>query len=160
MAKIAISVDIAASPRLVGAFFIPQRMVYWFGEEMDCRFEVQRGASEFEPGLKVRIVGQLARREVSLVAVVTAYQRARLLEWRFRDSYGIAGMQRWEIEPVGKGTRIHMRDEYELPGRFGKFWDRIFTQFAARARDRRDLERLKRYAEQARITTGTPATAG
>lgn len=151
MAKIAISMDIAAQTRMVGAFFLPQRMVYWFGEEMDCQFEVQRGASEFAPGLKVRISGRLARRELSLVAVVTEYQRARLLEWRFRDSYGVSGLQRWEIERVGTGSRVHMHDEYELPGRIGKLWDRIFTQFAVRARDRRDLERLKGYAEQARF---------
>jgi hypothetical protein len=157
MAKIAISMDVAASAQLVGAFFLPQRMAYWFGEEMDCQFEVQRGSSEFAPGLKVRIAGRLARREVSLVAVVTQYQRARLLEWRFRDAYGVAGLQRWEIERVGPHSRVHMRDEYELPGRFGKFWDRIFTQFAVRARDRRDLERLKRYAEQARIVPRQPA---
>jgi hypothetical protein len=160
MAQISLSVEIAAPANLVGALFIPQRMPYWFGEEMDCRFEVQRGASEFQPGLKVKIIGQLAKREVSLVAVVTEYQRGRLLEWRFRDSYGVSGMQRWEIQPVGQGARVVMRDEYELPGRFGKFWDRIFTQYAVRARDRRDLERLKRTAEQAGGRTPAPATAG
>ena len=149
MAKIALSVEIAAPANLVGALFIPQRMPYWFGQEMDCRLEVQRGASEFQQGLKVRIVGQLAKREVSLTAVVTEYKRGRLLEWRFRDSYGVGGMQRWEIEPAGKGAWVVMRDEYELPGRIGKIWDRIFTQYAVRARDRRDLERLKRTAEQA-----------
>lgn len=141
--------EIAAPANLVGALFIPQRMPYWYGQEMDCRFEVQRGADEFQPGLKVKIIGQLAKREVSLVAVVTEYKRGRLLEWRFRDSYGVGGMQRWEIEPAGKGARVVMRDEYELPGWIGRFWDRIFTQYAVRARDRRDLERLKRTAEQA-----------
>ncbi len=149
MAKIELSIDIAAPLNLVGAFFVPQRMTYWFGEEMDCRFEVQRGASEFESGLKVRIVGQLAKREVSLVAVVTAYQRARLLEWRFRDSYGVSGMQRWEIESAGNGARVHLRDEYELPGRIGRIWDRIFTRRAVRMRDLRDLQRLKHLAEHA-----------
>jgi hypothetical protein len=149
MAQITLSVEIAAPANLVGALFIPQRMPYWYGQEMDCRFEVQRGADEFQQGLKVKIIGQLAKREVSLVAVVTEYKRGQLLEWRFRDSYGVSGMQRWEIQPVGKGARVVMRDEYELPGRIGKFWDRIFTQYAVRARDRRDLERLKGIAEQA-----------
>ena len=78
MAKIALSVEIAAPANLVGALFIPQRMPYWYGQEMDCRFEVQRGASEFQPGLKVKIIGQLAKREVSLVAVVTEDKRGRL----------------------------------------------------------------------------------
>jgi hypothetical protein len=149
MAKIKLSVEIAAPTRLVGAFFVPQRMPYWYGHEMDCRFEVQRGAGEFQVGLKVQIVGQLSKREVRLIGVVTAYQRGRLLEWRFRDSYGIAGIQSWEIERLGAGSRVHMRDEYEMPGRIGKLWDRVFMQYAVRARDRRDLALLKRYAEQA-----------
>jgi hypothetical protein len=149
MAKIELSIDIAAPSNLVGAFFVPQRMTYWYGEEMDCRFEVQRGASEFQSGLKVRIVGMLAKRELSLVAVVTAYQRARLLEWRFRDSYGVAGMQRWEIETEGRTTHVHFLDEYELPGRIGKVWDRVFTRRAVRMRDLRDLQRLKYLAEHA-----------
>lgn len=123
-------------------------MPYWYGCDMDSRFEVQRGSSEFQPGLKVRIVGQVSKREVSLVAVVTAYQRGRLLEWRFRDSYGVSGLQSWEIERVGAGARVHLRDEYEMPGRLGRLWDRAFMQHAVRARDRRDLDRLKRTAEQ------------
>ena len=149
MAQITLSVEIAAPVNLVGALFIPQRMPYWYGREMDCRFEVQRGADEFQQGLKVKIIGQLAKREVSLVAVVTEYKRGRLLEWRFRDSYGLGGMLRWDIQPAGTGARVFMRDESELPGRIGRFWDRIFTQYAVRGRDRRDLERLKRTAERA-----------
>ena len=147
MAKIRLLVHIAAPRNLGGAFFVPQRMPYWYGREMDSRFEIQRGASEFQVGLKVRVVGRLAKREVSLVGVVTAYERARLLEWRFRDAYGVGGMQSWEIEQVGAGSRVHMRDEYEMPGRMGKLWDRCFMRYAVVARDRRDLERLRKFAE-------------
>ncbi|HVB34290.1 MAG TPA: SRPBCC family protein [Patescibacteria group bacterium] len=138
----------AGSTNLVGAFFIPQRMPYWYGREMESRIQVERGAQEFQTGLRVRIVGNLAKREVSLVAQVTAYERARLLEWRFEDSYGVTGLQRWEIEPAGSGARVTMRDEYELPGWIGKIWDRLFTRHAVRGRDRRDLEFLKRFVER------------
>lgn len=149
MARIELSIDIAGPANLVGAFFIPQRMTYWYGREMDSVFEVQRGADEFESGLKLRIAGRLAKREVSLVVVVTAYERGRLLEWRFRDIYGVAGMQRWEIEPRETASRVRLRDEYEMPGRIGKLWDRLIMRHAVRARDRRDLERLKRMVERA-----------
>jgi hypothetical protein len=148
MGQITISVEIAGPANLVGAYFIPQRMRYWYAHEMDSRFEVQRGADEFQTGLRVRIIGNLAKREVSLNAQVTAYERGRLLEWRFQDSYGVTGVQRWEIVPEGKGSRVTLRDEYELPGTFGKIWDRLFTRRAVRLRDRRDLELLKRYIER------------
>lgn len=148
MGQITVSVEIAGPTNLVGAFFIPQRMPYWYGREMDTRFEVQRGADEFEPGLRVRIIGNLAKREVSLYAVVMEYERGRLLEWRFRDSYGVEGSQRWEIVSAGKGSRVTVRDEYELPGRIGKIWDWLFTRRAVQARDRRDLGFLKRFVER------------
>ncbi len=148
MAKIALTVEIAASPELVGVFFIPQRIPYWYGVELESTMEVQRGAAEFRPGLKVRISGRLAKREVSLTAVVTAYERGRVLEWQFQDSYGVRGLQRWEIEPASPGTRVRMRDEYELPGRVGKLVDQLFTRHAVAGRDRRDLARLKQLAER------------
>lgn len=148
MGRIQLLTDIDGPANLVGAFFIPQRMAYWYGREMDSVFEVQRGADEFQTGLKVRIIGRLAKREVSLVAVVTAYERGRLLEWRFRDGYGVAGLQRWEIEQRANGSRVHLYDEYEMPGRIGKFWDRVFMRRAVQARDRRDLGRLKRLVER------------
>ncbi len=148
MAKIELSVEIVAPPRLVGAFFVPQRICYWYGVELGSVIEVQRGAAEFRSGLKVRIRGRLAQREVSLTAVVVAYERGRVLEWRFQDSYGVRGMQRWEIEPGETGARVRLRDEYELPGRVGRVVDRLFTRHAVAARDRRDLARLKRLAER------------
>jgi Polyketide cyclase / dehydrase and lipid transport len=148
MGRIELSVEMAGPTNLVGAFFIPQRMPYWYGREMDSRFVVQGGADEFKKGLRLRIVGELAGREVSLIAHVTEYERGRLLEWRFEDSYGVAGKQRWEIAPSGSGSRVTVRDEYELPGAIGKIWDLLFTRHAVRSRDRRDLQQLKRYVER------------
>ncbi|HVB99938.1 MAG TPA: SRPBCC family protein [Candidatus Dormibacteraeota bacterium] len=143
-----VSVEMAGPTDLVGAFFIPQRMPYWYGRDMESRVQVQRGAREFAEGLQVRIQGKLANRDVSLIARVTAYERGRLLEWRFEDSYGVTGLQRWVIEAAGSGARVTVRDEFELPGWFGKIWGRLFTRPAVRARDRRDLEFLKRFVER------------
>lgn len=150
MAKIRLSMEIGAPTNLVGAFFIPERMPSWYGRRTDSLFEVQRGASEFQVGLEVRISGRLPKRDVSLMTVVTAYQRGRLLEWRFHDAYGVTGLQSWEIERMGARSRVHMRDEYEMPGRIGNFWDRCFLQYLVRTRDRRDLEQLRRCAERRR----------
>ena len=148
MARLEFTVEMAAPPDRVFAFFVPQRMPYWYGAEMESRFEVQGGAAEFAVGLKVRITGRLGRKQVSHTAVVTRHEWGRLLEWRFQDAYGVRGLQRWELEPTPSGTRVRLRDEYELPGRLGRLVDRLLTRHAVARRDRGDLARLKKLAEQ------------
>ena len=146
MADITLSCDFAAAPNEIFVFFVPQRMPLWYGAEMEACFEVQGGAPDFSAGQKVRITGRLGRRVVTLTVVITAYEWLRLLEWRFQDSYGVRGLQRWELEPAasGIGTRLTMRDAYEMPGAFAKVIDRIFTRHAVTRRDRDWLKRLHR----------------
>src|ERR1700724_4121075 len=99
MAQIETSVQIAAPAEIVFAFFVPQRMAYWYGAEMEAVIEVQGGASDFAVAQKVRVTGHLGKREVSHTAVVTAMRPARLFEWRFEDRYGVKGLERWELHP-------------------------------------------------------------
>lgn len=146
MADLQFSVDIPAPPNEIFAFFVPQRMPLWYGAEMDACFEVQGGASEFAVSQKVRIAGKLGSREVALTTVITAYEWDRLLEWRFHDSLGVRGLQRWELTPITPGTRLTMRDSYEMPGALGRVLDLIFTRFAVARRDRFWLARLQKLA--------------
>jgi len=148
MAQLDFTIEIAALPDRVFVFFVPQRMPHWYGSEMDVCVEVQGGASEFQAGQRVRVSGRLGKREVSLTAVVTRYEWCRVLEWQFCDAYGVQGTQRWEIEPQGDGTRLRMRDAYELPGRLGRILDALLTRWSVARRDRLDLERLRRLAER------------
>jgi hypothetical protein len=148
MARLELAIEIAATPNVVFAFFVPQRMPYWCGAEMQARFEVQGGAGEFQTGQKVRITGRLARREVAQTVVLSRYDWGRTLEWRFEDAYGIRGLQRWEIEPAESGTHVRMRDEYEVPGRFGRILDWLLTRHSVARRDREWLARLQRLAER------------
>jgi len=148
MADLTLSIEIAAPPKEIFVFLVPQRMPLWYGAEMDCAFEVQGGAADFAVGQKVRIAGRLGRREVALTVVITAYRWERLLEWRFQDSYGVRGLQRWELEEANGKIRLTMRDSYEMPGAFGRFFDRIFTRRAVAARDRSWLARLQHLAER------------
>jgi uncharacterized membrane protein len=154
MAQIETSVEIAAPAELVYAFFVPQRMPYWYGAEMEACFEVQGGAPDFAVSQKVRVTGHLGKREVSHTAVVTAVQQARLFEWRFEDRYGVKGLERWEIErlagPSPEGaqkTIVRMRSAYKMPGLVAKAMDWLLTRHAVARRNQDYLARLKRYAE-------------
>src|ERR1700687_866530 len=101
MARIETSVQIAAPAEVVFAFFVPQRMPYWYGADMQASFEVQDGASDFAVTQKVHITGNLGKRGVAHTAVVPALERPRLFEWRFSDRSGVKGLERWELEPLG-----------------------------------------------------------
>jgi uncharacterized membrane protein len=154
MARIETSVQIAASAEVVFAFFVPQRMPYWYGADMQAFFEVWDGASDFAVAQKVHITGILGKREVSHTAVVTALQQARLFEWRFRDRYGVVGLERWELERLDAPspqrppkTVVRMRSDYTMPGLVGKTMDWLMTRHAVARRNENYLARLKRYAE-------------
>ena len=153
VAKITLTVDIAAPPDRVGVFFVPQRMPYWYGAEMPAELIVLGRPPDFAAGQKVQIRGTLGQRAVSLTAVVTEYAFARTLEWRFQDEYGVRGLQRWEIEKVGDDSRVRLHDEYELPGAFGRIFDWLVTRHAVAHRDLEDLARLKRLAENREHTS-------
>ncbi len=148
MAHLEFSRDLSVAPNEVFVFFVPQRMPLWYGTEMNSHFEVQGGAPDFAVGQKVQITGKLSKSEVSLTVVITAYRWEKLLEWQFQDSYGVRGLQRWELESVPSGTRLYMRDSYQMPGLSGRLIDAAFTRFAVAQRDRRWLDRLQRLAER------------
>ncbi len=154
MARIETSVQIAAPAEVVFAFFVPQRMPYWYGSEMQACFAVQDGAADFAVAQKVQITGTLGKREVSHTAVVTALQQARLFEWRFSDRYGVKGLERWELERVAPSseqrpakTVVRMLSDYKMPGLLGKAADWLMTRHAVARRNQDYLMRLKRYAE-------------
>ena len=110
MARLEFAQRIDATPALVAAFFVPQRMPYWYGYEMKAEFEILGGASDFAAGQKVRITGRLGAREVTLTAVVTRYEFGRALEWQFQDQYGVKGKQSWEIAAQNESDdRAHAR---------------------------------------------------
>ena len=148
MAHLEFSRDFSVAPNEVFVFFVPQRMPLWYGTEMNAHFEVQGGASDFAVGQKVQITGKLGKRELSLTVVITAYRWEQLLEWQFQDSYGVRGLQRWELESSPSGTRLRMRDSYQIPGLSGRLIDAAFTRFAVAQRDRAWLDSLQRLAER------------
>jgi Polyketide cyclase / dehydrase and lipid transport len=150
MADIQVISEISAPPNEIFVFFVPQRMPLWYGMEMDAHFEIQGGASDFAPTQKVRITGKLQRYDLSLTAVITAYEWEHLLEWHFQDSYGVRGMQRWELQALAGTTRVTMRDKYEMPDLFGRVFDLILTRRAVKMRDQSWLERLKHLAERSK----------
>lgn len=157
MADLTFSLDIATPPNEIFVFFVPQRMALWYGTEMDAKFEVQGGAPDFAVGQKVRITGRLRQYEMGITVVITAYEWERLLEWQFHDSYGVRGKQRWELQGAAGKTQLTMRDSYQMPSAFSRFFDKIFTRFAVAQRNRAWLARLQQLAERqstAKLTRG------
>jgi hypothetical protein len=150
MSDIQLISEIATTPNEIFVFFVPQRMPLWYGIEMDAHFEVQGGAADFSVAQKVRISGKWQRYDMALTAVVTAYEWERLLEWQFQDSYGVRGMQRWELHGAGGVTQVTMRDKYEMPGILGKVFDQLVTRRAVRMRDQSWLEKLKHLAQRSK----------
>ncbi len=156
MARIELKQTISAPPRHVFAFFVPQRMPYWYGTEMQSCFEVQGGASDFSLGLKVRISGTLAGRAVSHTVVVTQFHPARLLEWRFQDAYGVRGLERWELESAPPeiagaataSTIVHFLAEYKFPGLWGRILDAFISKRSVLRRSTDQLRRLANLIEQ------------
>ena len=148
MSRIELATQISTTPNEIFVFFVPQRMPHWYGAEMNARFEVQGGAPDFAAGQKIRITGTLQNYELTLTVVVTAYEWEHHLEWQFQDSYGVRGMQRWDLQPEGSETKLIMRDQYTMPTTLGKILDRFITQRAVKLRDQSWLDRLKRFAER------------
>ncbi len=146
------AIEIAAPPNEVFVFFVPQRMAYWYGAEMECCMEVSGGESDFRAAQKVRISGHLkgwfAKKEIAHTCVVTRYETPRILEWHFEDPYGVRGVERWELAPTASGTRVTMRSEYELPGRMGRVVDWAITRHAVARRNCDCLARLRKLAER------------
>ena len=120
MRRIVLTRRVAVPPQDVFVFFVPQRMPYWYGPEMRASFETQGCGSDFRAGSTVRISATMANKTFSHSAVVTAFDRGRLFEWQFEDSYGVRGKERWELQPVENGagaqTIIRFTNEYEVPG--------------------------------------------
>jgi uncharacterized protein YndB with AHSA1/START domain len=151
MSRILLTQIVSVPPEDVFAFFVPQRMPYWYAPEMRSSFETQGCGSDFRAGSKVRISGKLANRGFSHTAVVTAFERPRLFEWRFEDAYGVQGSERWEMERVANSsaqTMIRFINDYAIPGRFGRAIDWLLTRHALARRNRDYLERLARLAER------------
>jgi hypothetical protein len=148
MARIELSMQISTTANEIFVFFVPQRMPLWYGAEMNAHFEVQGGAPDFVVGQKVRITGKLQHHDVALTVVVTAYEWEHRLEWQFQDSYGVRGVQRWDLQPEANETKVIMRDEYVMPTTPGKVLDRLITSRAVKMRDQSWLDRLKRFAER------------
>jgi uncharacterized protein YndB with AHSA1/START domain len=146
------SIEIAAPPNEVFVFFVPQRMPYWYGAEMDSRLEVAGGDPDFRVGQKVRISGhfkgRFSEKEIAHTIVVTRYETPRSLEWRFQDPYGVRGLERWELAPTPAGTRVTMRSEYEMPGSFARAIDWLITRHAVASRNGDYLARLRKLAER------------
>ena len=106
MARLEFSQRIDATPALVSAFFVPQRMPYWYGYEMKAEFEILGRRIGFRSRAESAHHGPIGRAGSWLTAVVTRYDFGRALEWQFQDQYGVKGKQSWEIAAQRRNARL------------------------------------------------------
>ena len=150
MSRIESTIEIAAPPNEIFVFFVPGRMAYWYGKEMDAEIRALGCGSDFTSSQIVQIAGTIRGREVAHTAIITKYEWGRFLEWRFKDSYGVRGIERWEVMPSAaeNATLVKMTSEYEMPGAFARAIDWLITRRALVRRNREYLARLKKLAER------------
>jgi hypothetical protein len=60
----------------------------------------------------------------------------------------VRGEQSWELAETPRGTRVTMRDRYEMPSQLGRIVDWLVMKHAVARRDRENLARLKKLAER------------
>jgi len=150
MTRIESTVEISTPPNEIFVFFVPGRMAYWYGAEMDAEIRAIGCGSDFMLSQIVQIAGKIRDREVAHTAIVTKFEWGKLLEWRFKDSYGVSGIERWELSPsaAGNKTRVTMTSEYEMPGALARAVDWLITRRGIARRNREYLARLKKLAER------------
>ena len=150
MTRVESSIEVSAPPNEVSVFFVPGRMSYWYGREMDAEIRALACGSEFMPSQIVQIAGRIRGREVAHTAIVTKFEWGKLLEWKFNDAYGVRGVERWEVQPLpsSSSTRVRMTSEYEMPGAFARAVDWLVTRHALARRNRDYLRRLKKLVER------------
>jgi len=150
MTHIETQTEIRVPPRHLFAFFVPQRMGYWYGPEAQTQFEVSDGSAEFGVAQKVRVSGRIASREVAHTVVVTECRWADVLEWRFEDRTGLRGIERWDFQATeidgAPGTLLRMRSDYKVTGIVARAANWMITRHAVARRNREYLARLKRLA--------------
>ena len=152
MSRLEATQEIAQPPRVLFAFFVPQRLGYWYGAEMQAEIEVSDEKDEFAAGQKVRLSGKLAGKIISHTAVITECRWGQVFEWRFMDAYGVRGTERWEFEEIQTrsaiGTRVRMINDYAVAGFFAGIVDKLLTRRSLARRNKDYLARLKRLAER------------
>lgn len=150
MTRVESTIEIAVARNEVAVFFVPGRMSYWYGREMDAEIRALACGSDFMPSQIVQISGKIRGREVAHTAVVTKFDWGKLLEWKFKDPYGVRGTERWEFLPSAEGnvTVVKMTSEYEMPGAFARVIDWLVTRRWLARRNREYLARLKKLAER------------
>lgn len=117
---------------------------------MDAEIRALGCGPDFVLAQIVQIAGRIRDREVAHTAVVTKFDWGKLLEWRFKDSYGVRGVERWELMPSAaeNAALVKMTSEYEMPGAFARAVDWLITRRALARRNREYLARLKKLAER------------
>jgi hypothetical protein len=96
-------------------------------------------------GAQSRFVIQIPLLQPALHSVVVEREPG-LIVWQFEGFF--TGRDRWECLPVGKGTQLLNRFEFEIPNPLIRFGFNRFASTWTQEDMRAQLRRLKRVAEE------------
>jgi hypothetical protein len=136
------SIQIAASATAVERCLTDRALMHrWLNPALRCE---PIGDWSTELGSQSRFVIQVPILQPSLQTVIVEREPG-LIVWGFRGFFN--GRDRWECEPLPRGTRLLNRFEFEIPNPVVRFG---FERFAAQWTEldmQAQLQRLKQVAE-------------
>jgi len=140
------SIQINATATVVERCITERTLMHrWLNPALRCE---PVGDWSTDVGSKSRFVIQIPIIEPKLNSTVVERQPG-LIVWQFNGFF--KGCDRWECQPIDKGTRLVNRFEFEIPNPLVSWGFKTFAQAWTTEDMQAQLHRLKRVAEEMQI---------
>ncbi|MBW4687056.1 MAG: SRPBCC family protein [Komarekiella atlantica HA4396-MV6] len=140
------SIEINATATVVERCITDLALMHrWLNPVLRCE---PVGVWSTDVGSPSRFVIQIPLVKPTLNSVVVE-RKPGLVVWEFQGFFH--GRDRWECQPVAKGTRLLNRFEFEIPNPLVSWGFNTFAASWTKADMQAQLRRLKRVAEEVQI---------
>ncbi|MBD6615129.1 SRPBCC family protein [Komarekiella sp. 'clone 1'] len=141
------SIEINATATVVERCITDLALMHrWLNPVLRC--EPVGGVWSTDVGSQSRFVIQIPLVKPTLNSVVVE-RKPGLVVWEFQGFF--QGRDRWECQPVAKGTRLFNRFEFEIPNPLVSWGFNTFAVSWTKEDMQAQLRRLKRVAEEVQI---------
>jgi Polyketide cyclase / dehydrase and lipid transport len=137
------SIQINATATLVERCITDRALMHrWLNPALRCE---PVGNWSTDIGSKSRFIIQVPLIQPTLLSTVVERQPG-LVVWQFQGFF--IGRDRWECQPVDKGTSLLNRFEFEIPNPIVSWGFKAFAENLTKQDMQAQLRRLKRVAEE------------